>query len=185
MSNEMLDILMGKYLDGEITPQEQRLLDQSLANDEAARLEFEGFRRLRQQTRSVIGETLAGGQPMEAIFEAAWKQTSPARRRQNRLFRREWIPIFAGLAAGLVIGIVFHAMLIAPKGAIQPNSQSMAQNTVHPGPIPPAGTAPGQIVPVENRNVDWYTVTEPSGDQWLLEGYRRQQVSPAMYYGDL
>jgi anti-sigma factor RsiW len=108
MANEMLDILMGKHLDGEITPDEQRLLDQFLATDDAAREEFESFRRLHELTRSAVSEALDGGKPMEEVFEAAWRQSSPARRIRNRLFRWEWALAAAGLAAGLLLGFVIH-----------------------------------------------------------------------------
>ena len=110
MANEMLDILMGKHLDGEITPDEQRLLDRFLADDEAAREEFALFRRLHEQTRWAVGQTLNNGQPMEEIFDAAWRKSSPVRRLQSRIFGREWALAAAGLAAGLVIGFVIHGM---------------------------------------------------------------------------
>jgi anti-sigma factor RsiW len=184
MANEMLDILMGKHLDGEITPDEQRLLDQFLAADETAREEFESFRRLHEQTRSAIGQVLDGGRPMDEVFEAAWRKSSPARRMRNRFFRREWALTAAGLAAGLVIGFIIHAMILASGVTPQPNRGAMVQNPAGQGALSPSEIQPS-VIPVENRNVDWYTVTEPSGDQWLLEGYRRQQVVPAMYYGDL
>jgi anti-sigma factor RsiW len=182
MANEMLDILMGKHLDGEITPDEQRLLDQFLTADEAAREEFESFRRLHEQTRSVVGQALDGGQPMDEIFEAAWRKSSPARRVRNRVFGREWALAAAGLAAGLLLGFVIHGMIVAGGDSARP--APIVQNPTGSEPLWPSSTTPAAI-PGEHRNVDWYTVTEPSGDQWLLEGYRRQQVVPAMYYGDL
>jgi anti-sigma factor RsiW len=182
MANEMLDILMGKHLDGEITPEEQRLLDQFLADDEAAREEFESFRRLHEQTRSAVEQALEGGRPMDEVFEAAWRKSSPARRVQNRVFGREWALAAAGLAAGLLIGFAIHGMIVAPGDSARPSP--IAQNPLINEKLSPSGATPMET-PGENRNVDWYTVTEPSGDQWLLEGYRRQQVVPAMYYGDL
>lgn len=184
MANEMLDILMGKHIDGEITPDEQRLLDQLLADNEAAREEFGSFQRLHEQTRSAIGQALDGGRPMEEVFEAAWRKSSPARRLQNRLFGREWALAAAGLAAGLIFGFLIHGMIVVPGDSAQPTPSPIAQSSTNSDPLSPSSTTPSAI-PGENRNVDWYTVTEPSGEQWLLEGYRRQQVVPAMYYGDL
>jgi anti-sigma factor RsiW len=184
MANEMLDILMGKHLDGEITPDEQRLLDQFLAADDAAREEFESFRRLHEQIRSAVGQALEAGRPMDEIFDAAWRKSSPARRVQNRIFGREWALAAAGLAAGLILGFVIHGMIMSPSESARPTPTPIAQNPTDSGPLWPSGTTP-LATPGENRNVDWYTVTEPSGEQWLLEGYRRQQVMPAMYYGDL
>jgi len=184
MANEMLDILMGKHLDGEITPDEQRLLDQFLADDAAAREEFGAFRRLHEQIRSAVEQALDGGRPMEAVFDAAWRKSSPARRMHNRIFGREWALTAAGLAAGLILGFVIHGMIMAPGESARPTPSPLAQYPTDGEPLWPSSSTP-PATPGENRNVDWYTVTEPSGEQWLLEGYRRQQVMPAMYYGDL
>lgn len=184
MANEFLDILMGKYLDGEITAEEQRLLDQSLAADESAREEFTRFRRLHEQIRSTVSPALEGGRPMEEIFETAWQTASPMRRIQNRFFRREWILTAAGLAAGLLLGFVLHGMIVAPDNFVPSMPSPLVQSPTNSELFPPLSTTP-LVIPGEHRNVDWYTVTEPSGEQWLLEGYRRQQVVPAMYYGDL
>ncbi len=185
MANEILDILMGKYLDGEITPEEQRLLDQSLATDESAREEFDRYCRLHDQIRSVVNSALEGGKPMEEIFEAAWQKSSPVRRMHRRLFRREWLLAASGLAAGLLLGIVLHALILAPGEALRSNSESVVRNSSDPSLVPPSGIDPSRIIPVDNRYVDWFTITEPSGDQLLLEGYRRQQIVPVLYYGDL
>ncbi|NLH17325.1 MAG: hypothetical protein GX455_12165 [Phycisphaerae bacterium] len=184
MANEILDILMGKYLDGEITPEEQRLLDQSLAADESAREELNQYRRLHERLRLAVHPALEGGKPMEEIFEMAWQKASPMRRISNRFFRREWIHSAAGLAAGLLLGFVLHGMIVAPDNSVQPIPSPLAQNPTQSESFTPAGAKPPTI-PGEHRNVDWYTVTDPSGEQWLLEGYRRQHVLPAMYYGDL
>ncbi len=184
MANEMLDILMGKHLDGEITPDEQRLLDQFLAADDAAREEFESFRRLHEQIHSAVEQALDGGRPMDEVFDAAWRKSSPARRVQNRIFKREWVLTAAGLAAGLLIGFFVHGMIMSPSESARPTPSPLAQKSTDGEPLWPSSATPA-ATPGENRNVDWYTVIEPSGEQWLLEGYRRQQVMPAMYYGDL
>ncbi len=184
MANEMLDILMGKHLDGEITPDEQRLLDQFLAADAAAREEFESFRRLHEQTRWAVGQALEGGKPIEEIFDAAWRRSSPARRVRNRIFGREWILAAAGLAAGLLFGFLIHGMIVVPSESARPVPSPIVQNPTGGESLSPSNSIP-MAIPGENRYVDWYTVTEPSGDQWLLEGYRRREVTPAMYYGDL
>lgn len=184
MANEMLDLLMGKHIDGEITPEEQRLLDRFLADDEAAREEFALFRRLHEQARWAVSQTLNNGQPMEEIFDAAWRKSSPVRRLQNRIFRREWALAAAGLAAGLLLGFAIHGWIVTWGDTAKPTPAPLAQNTTGSEPLSPLSATP-LVIPGENRYVDWYTVTDPSGDQLLLEGFRRQQVTPAMYYGDL
>jgi hypothetical protein len=35
------------------------------------------------------------------------------------------------------------------------------------------------------RNVDWYSFTDQTGNQWLVEGVREGAIQPAVYYGDL
>ena len=54
MTEEMLEILIGKYLDGEITPIEQRLLDQALQKDSQAKELFEQLQDLHRASQEAI-----------------------------------------------------------------------------------------------------------------------------------
>ena len=46
MTNEILEILIGKYLDGEITPSEQQMLEEALVSEPQARELLEQLQNL-------------------------------------------------------------------------------------------------------------------------------------------
>ncbi len=198
MENENLDIWMGKYIDGEITPAEQKMLDEQLAADESSREFFERFLRFHEQTRQVVREELAiGAAPVEEIFERAWNTASSKTGFAGWRIGREWFRFAAGLAAGLVIGV---GLMGAAMGTARNNGNTtiarpdptdmanqLAQLQGSGAIAEPTSTALdlAKGIPTENRKIDWVTFPGPSGDQYLIEGYQRQRVTPAMYYGDL
>ena len=95
----------------------------------------------------------------------------------------------AGLAAGLVIGLLLHFVL--PSNSQQPvgptTSDLVVQNTTNQAkPEEPdfptlMSDNDGNIF----RNVDWYNFTDKEGNQWLIEGLRENIVRPASYSEDL
>lgn len=184
MADEMLEILIGKYLDGEITARERRMLEAAMEEDPQARKLFEQLQDLDQRSRqAVASEIRQRGKAAEEIFEQAWQQR--AKRPARRMIRLGgYMRFAAGLAAGLIIGLGLHFSLLA-----RPESQGdqTAPNAVTPTDVqkpalqmlPPDGA--GNVF----RNVDWYSFTDEAGDQWLIEGFRENIVRPAAYRGGL
>ena len=68
MDNEKLEILMGKFFDGEIEPSEKRLLDAHLAKDPLNRRLFEEFQMLHIQAQAELACLADQGQPFESIL---------------------------------------------------------------------------------------------------------------------
>ncbi len=199
MTQEMLEILIGKYLDGEITPSEQCILDEAIENDPDARELLEQLQDLHQQSREVVSsEVLEHGKAVEEIFEQAWPRTkigqdTPeagwARENKGVLFKSGFWCGAAGLAAGLVIGLTLHFGLPArsiPKDNLVPE-KIITQGITDETDIKDEGA---QAFPSNNttnvsHNVDWYILTDEDGDQWLVEGLRENIVTPAAYSPDL
>ena len=189
MTQEMLEILIGKYLDGEITPSEQQILQTELDCNPNAKELLEQLQDLHDHScEAVASEIIAPGKEAGEIFELAWQ-----RRSVNPLHRvlkmNGRLRFAAGLAAGLIIGLMLHFVLpfvstpqspgvpanIVAKNA---NNQMDIEQLIEPQPlINPAGNS--------LRNVDWYSFTDNQGNQWLVEGLRENTVKPAVYYGDL
>ena len=95
----------------------------------------------------------------------------------------------AGLAAGLVIGLMLHfaAPFVSTPQSPDVPTNMLAQNA---GNQMDAGqlTFPQPLMDSTDkplRNVDWYSFTDNQGNQWLVEGLRENMVRPAVYYGDL
>jgi len=188
-TDDRLEILIGRLLDGGISPTERKQLDQELEQDSRARELLEQMRVLYECGREIVERQVQqGGAAPADIFERAWRQSKGSVR--QRIIRVGGLPRFAvGLAAGLLLGLGLH---FVSSGGIQP-------------PIDDArvATAPGQP-PVEmakldeswrklqprtpdqvTRQVEWYGFTDPAGNQWLIEGYREGVVRPASYHGGL
>lgn len=184
MTQEQLEILIGKRLDGEITPTEQRMLEAELDKDAQTKellMQLEELHKLSSET--VASEIVGPGKTPEDVFERAWrrsKRPSPVRFKMGG-----WARFAAGLTAGLVMGFGLHFVLpavstqqgssAAPSAMVQDaDNEREVERQAFPGfPIEPAGDS---VV-----NVDWYSFTDKQGNQWLVEGLRENVVRPAVY----
>ena len=189
MTQEMLEILIGKYLDGEITPSEQQILQTELDCNPKAKELLEQFQDLHERScEAVASEIIERGKEAEEIFEQAW-QRRPVNPLRRVLKIDGRLRFAAGLAAGLAIGLILHFVLPlvstqqspdVPANIVAQNAgnQMDAGQQTYPQPlINPAGNS--------LRNVDWYSFNDNQGNQWLIEGLRENMVRPAVYYGDL
>lgn len=185
MKRQTLEILIGKYLDSEITPAEQCLLETELRNNPQAKELLEQFQDLHERTREVIAaECLEQGKTPDEIFERAWRRRTktPLRRIVEA---RGLLRFAAGLAAGFVLGLALHFALIAssspqpPVIAPVPTARDTDDSAnVYPQTVPlPPPDDPRNVI----RNVDWYGFTDKNGVRWLIEGYRENKVRPAVY----
>ncbi len=191
-ADDKLEILMGKLLDGEISPAEQRILDRELERDGHARELLEQLRVLHECSREVVGRELSGGTGPEAVFEGAWRQSRGSV--WHRVIRIHGLPRFAvGLAAGFLLGVVLHFALV---GGLKPPVDATGGPGIGPEIVKndPAGAGarnedwpvlerriPDQVT----REVEWYGFTDQAGNDWLIEGFREGVAQPASYHGDL
>ncbi|MBN2589220.1 MAG: hypothetical protein JXA96_05130 [Sedimentisphaerales bacterium] len=187
ISEEMFEVLIGKYLDGEITPSEQILLEAKLNSDPKASELLEQYQDLHEQSSEVLAvELLEKGKSSQEIFEKAFQQSKYKSHHIIKL--GGWIRFATGVAAGLIFGIALHFILL------QTSSGRNELNPARPAPGTPTYVkkinddilfGPSQpltqpsVVPV--RNVDWYNFTDENGNQWVVEGVRENSVRPAVY----
>jgi len=106
VTDERLELLIGKFLDGEISPGERRILEQELqCNSEAEEL-LEQLRTLHQCSREAVASAVRSAGPAEDIIGHAWQQSE--RSSWRRIIRADGhLRFVAGLAAGLVLGVLF------------------------------------------------------------------------------
>lgn len=183
--NDRLEILIGRLVDGEISPGERRVLERELEANGQARELLEQLRSLRRQSREAMAAEVSGGASADQIFARAWQQHS--RPSCRRIFRMDMRLRFAvGLAAGLILGVALHFAavgLMAPTQA--PDRPPVAVET--PGRIDPRGMLPPTMTEAASRpvngQVDWYVFTSPSGEQWLVQGLHQGMVQTASYRG--
>jgi len=192
MKPEMLDTLIGKFIDSEITPAEQRLLDNELAGNPQSRQLLRDYQQFHEQTEQALAAELAdAGRAPRDIFDAAWAELG----RASSLPRRRWSGWFrfvSGLAAGLLIGLGLYVYFVRQQPTPPPPSNDPGRLIVERDDDkalepwrPRIVISPELNRPRIIRNVDWYNYIDESGDQYLVEGYRENTVTPAAYHGDL
>jgi len=187
MNEEMLEILIGKHIDAEITPAEQRMLDDELERNAVARATFEQFKRLHDEAKEAVASVLAGGPAAEEVIERALRRVRPVSV-LRAVFGAGSLRFAAGLAAGLMIGVGVHMASLSARGG----------DVVAPGQDAGGGVAamqsgPGALVSevlnatgtAPSGKVDWYNFTDSAGAQWVVERYRQDMVRPAVYYDGL
>jgi anti-sigma factor RsiW len=187
MEPEILEILIGKYIDGEIAPSEQEKLDEELERDFESREFFEQLKELDKRSREAVSaEVLENGKDANTIFEQAWQ-----RRRHPviGLLRVGWVRFVSGLAAGLLIGIGVHFVLssqAAPSSGLQVKAVAI-QGPEVTGGVQASSTADLSKASTETvtRNVDWFSFTDKDGIEWIVEGLRKDVVRPASYSKEL
>lgn len=195
MNQELLEILIGKYLDGEITPSEQHILEDQLNADPQAEELLRQFQNLHERCGEVVTSELLGqGKTPDEILTKAYQQQSrsPLRHLTSNPLRRivkigGYMRFAAGVAAGLIIGLALHFVLLSNQTLQieRTPSSTVAQNTnnnINPD-IQRASLLQTRNAPGISRNVDWYNFTDEKGNQWLVEGYRENTVRPAVYDG--
>jgi hypothetical protein len=185
MTQEMLEILIGKYLDSEITPSEQRLLDVELERDPQARELLRQLQGLHELGSEVMASEIDGrGRTAEDVFERAWQQQSKSPL-QSIVKLGGHLRFAAGVAAGLILGLVLHfALPSVSQPQVSPAAPEVfAQNTDNQKTIEMPDLPRLEMDLANNvfRNVDWYNFTDKEGNQWLIEGLREDVVRPAAY----
>ena len=183
MTEEMFEVLIGKYLDGEITPSEQLLLEAELdRNPQAADL-LEQFQNLHQRSSEVLAcELLEKGKSPEDIFEQAMQQSKHKRHHIIKL--NGWIRFAFGAAAGLIFGLALHFILpLMSHTATEPAQPAAPKYVKKIDESILLGTPEMQTEPSGKpaRNVDWYNFTDDQGNRWMIEGLRENVVRPASY----
>ena len=210
-THDKLEILIGRLLDGELSPQERSLLEGEIQRDPHAKSLYEQMRVLHECSCGVVThEVLGRGADPAAIFERAWQQSKQSVWRQvarGGLERHGWrwgaradghLRFAVGIAAGLLLGLVLRFVPL-PHSQIPSNSSSQPRVAVDVPPdtysrietgLPTRDTGlAAPVVPVRQsigprritREVDWYVYTDRDGNQWLIEGTHEGTVRSAAY----
>jgi hypothetical protein len=155
------------------------LLDAALEEDSQARELLEQLQQLNQNSRQVVAsEILESGKQADEIFEQAWQQSKHSKGRIIKI--GGFLRFASGVAAGLIIGLTLHFTILADS---TPQNNLMSPDSIKVADVqsPSEPIFPSEIEENVFRNVDWYSFTDESGDQWLIEGLRESIVRPAVY----
>jgi anti-sigma factor RsiW len=184
--NDRLEILIGRLVDGEISPSERKILERELEANSQAKELLEQLRGLRKYTQQVVAAEVSGGASADQIFERAWQQHTKSS--YQRILRIDGRLRFAvGLAAGLILGLALHYVAIwggSKAPIVAPEHRQIAADTTGEAGGPTVSPVAERQAPHPvTREVDWYVFTGPNGEQWLVEGVREGLVKTADYRG--
>lgn len=189
MNQEVLEILIGKHLDGEITPGEQRILDVELERDPRATELLAELRNLHERSSELVASCILGrGAAPREIIEQAWEQAKhPIRHRIKRI---GYVGVAVGVAAGFVMGLAVQFVLLGvwiPENNPAASGEAFVRNVSGPIELEEPGLPELVSDPAGEaiRNVDWYHFTDKQGNHWLIEGLHESTVRPAAYEADL
>jgi len=142
--------------------------------------------------KQTINQTLnCPADNFDRLFNRAWADAQVAK---NAVTGRYRIKFITGLAAGIMIGIAIAMFTVSHKKNT-PRSENflVLRNTENINTVknssynyikkPAPALKPS--IPHSIRRVEWYHLSDDSGRQWLLEGYRRQKPEHAVYYPDM
>jgi anti-sigma factor RsiW len=185
--DERLEILIGRFIDGEISPAERRALEDELSRNCRARVLLEQLQALRDGSRAMVASQIVGqGGESEEVFERAWRRhKKTAWRRLVEIRASGHLRFAVGLAAGFLLGLTLHFVLVwTGVGPDEPVGRPPVVRDVAPEPEATLAATRDSLRPVI-RNVDWYGFTDDAGNQWLVEGVREGMIRPAAYQGDV
>ena len=186
MDNDRLEILMGKFVDGEIEPSEQRLLETQLAADPQSRRLFEEFKTLHALAQTDVTPLAESGRSFEAVFASAWKKSL---RGQHRIRKAPIgvIRFVSGMAAGLVLTVLVQVSMrpVAVVETAGPADSIPQAATLTNGPDRILTRAAGNNSTPVIKDVDYYYYTDENGQRWLIEGFRENIKTQLASYQDL
>ena len=180
MDAEKLEILISKYIDSEITPDEQLMLELELKHNPESQELLHEMVEMHKFTSEAFEMQASENKSFEDVYSAAQEQIKP----KNIKF--SWLRFSSGLAAGLFVGIFLqfgvNVNSTTPRNyALHGNNQQLQNAAVSASPIGGAVpvTTSNQNRPVI-RNVDVYHYTDQNGKQYIITGYRDNMVKPVV-----
>jgi hypothetical protein len=178
-----LEVLINRYLDGEISAREMENLRNRVDNDGQAKDLFEQMQQLHRSCQDMVQTyVLQPGRPVEDLIAGAWQGHNQGHVWAGRVRRVVFSPFVSGLAAGLLVGVFVHLALThfrsIPVGSPDLITASSA--------IPKGGT----VIPTAREDalqdealpqVDVYYYKDTQGNLWVIPGLSQERVRTVAY----
>ncbi len=176
-----LEVLINRYLDGEISAREMEDLRSLVDGDDEARELFAQMQHLHHACQEAVQtRVLQPGRPVEDLIASAWEgQRSGAW--AGRVKKVVFSQFVYGLAAGLLVAVSAHLVLrgLQPAGTGQSGAAgrrvATSTNPVRPGILSAASAEePAQEDALPQVNLYYYT--DSQGTRWVIEGLSEERV---------
>ena len=171
-----LEVLINRYLDGEITAREMEDLRAHLDGDEQAKDLFEQMQQLHHSCQEAVQTyVLQPGRPVEDLIATAWQGHNRGHVWAGRVKRVIFTPFVSGLAAGLILGGIFIYFVLATSRTAMPHPNQQTDSN------PPIveDTTQEEALP----RVNLYYYTDSQGNRWVIEGLSEERVRNVAYQG--
>ncbi len=176
-----IEVLINRYLDGEISAREMEDLRSMVEGDDEARDLFGQMQQLHHACQEAVQtRVLQPSRPVEDLIASAWEGRTP--RAWTGKARRILFSQFTyGLAAGLVVAIGAHLLLASlyPSASTSAGLGPRMTTLLNPGRQGGAATtAFADESSQEERlpQVNYYSYTDSEGTQWVIEGVSEERV---------
>lgn len=185
-----LEVLISRYLDGEISAREMEDMRAMVDSDDQAKDLFDQMVRLHRCCQDAIQtRVIQQGRPMEDLIASAWEghQSHIWLGRIRRVVSSQFV---SGLAAGLVVALLVHLAVTSQRST--PPTPSGSEAAGVPSAVTTAATDEGltgrtteltEAVPKQDAvgQVDYYTFTDRQGNHWVIEGLSEERVQAVGY----
>ena len=176
-----IEVLISRYLDGEITARELEDLRARVDSDDQAEDLFEQMQQIHLACQDMVQtHILQPGRPVEDLIAGAWQGQRPnlwAGRVKRVVFSR----FVSGMAAGLLIGFLAHLAITSQR-----TTASRPVDRSQPGGVPVARAAAAATTDDLSsqdtmHEADYYTFTDRQGNHWVIEGLSEERMQPVAY----
>jgi anti-sigma factor RsiW len=175
-----IEVLINRYLDGEISAREMEDLRSMVEGDDEARDLFGQMQQLHHACQEAVQtRVLQPGRPVEDLIASAWDGRN-SHAWTGRARRIVFSPFAYGLAAGLLIALCAHLLLtsLQPPAAIPGVSFRRVAAPMNVGKQGMVTTASADEFSQEDRlpQVNYYSYTDSQGTKWIIEGVSEERV---------
>ena len=174
MDAEKLEILISKYIDSEITPDEQLMLELELKHNPESQQLLHEMVEIHKLTNEAFEMQACDNKSFDDVYSAAQEQSKP----KNVKF--SWVRFTSGLAAGLFVGLFLHIGPVADGNHPGRYVQQRSPNTNHAASF---NRQPVRTVRQNNpviRDVDVYHYIDQNGNRYIITGYRDNMGRPVV-----
>jgi hypothetical protein len=179
-----LEVLINRYLDGEISAREMEDLRALVDSDNQAKDLFEQMQQLHRSCQDMVQTyVLQPGRPVEDLIATAWQgQRAPVW--IGRIKRVVFSPFISGLAAGLLIAAMAYLVMTSLRTSGPTTGRFPAPETVATGKGSDRQTSPlTEDLSSQDtlRQVDGYSFRDRQGNLWFVEGLSEERIQPVAY----
>ena len=177
-----IEVLINRYLDGEISAREMEDLRSMVEGDDEARDLFGQMQQLHHACQEAVQtRVLQPGRPVEDLIASAWDGRN-SHAWAGRARRIVFSQFAYGLAAGLLIAVCAYLLLTSLQPSASTSTGVGARMVGTPMNVGRQGGVVASALADESSQedrlpqVNYYSYTDSQGTKWIIEGVSEERV---------